>query len=176
MNIDMKKEFIDAVASGDVDNVRLALSNELLLDPRGKSFSEMLEYAKEKLPNLFEANKELDMDVPDKDQWNEEFLFKVKNELDANFSVEKLALYQAVIEVVGKEKASKMNDDEQKHAATSHQEERPNKSNKVVPITVTTGGAILTIVGICAGKTLLSIAGGVVLIGGVLLTVKSLHK
>ena len=53
----MKQTFIESVKSGDVEEVRLALSNELLLDPRGKSFTEMLSYAEANLSNLFEENK-----------------------------------------------------------------------------------------------------------------------
>ena len=55
----MKQTFIESVKSGDVEEVRLALSNELLLDPRGKTFAEMLNYAKANLSNLFEENLDL---------------------------------------------------------------------------------------------------------------------
>ena len=93
----MKQTFIESVKSGDVEEVRLALSNELLLDPRGKTFAEMLNYAKANFSNLFEENKEAGYEVLPKEQWDEDFLFTVKNDLDSNFSVEKLAFYQAVI-------------------------------------------------------------------------------
>lgn len=57
----MKQTFIESVKNGDVEEVRLALSNELLLDPRGKTFAEMLNYAKANFSNLFEENKRLVM-------------------------------------------------------------------------------------------------------------------
>ena len=100
----MKQKFIESVKSGDVRKVRLSLSNELLLDPRGKAFAEMLNYAKANLSNLFEENREARYEVLPKEQWDENFLFTVKSDLDSNFSVEKLAFYQAVIEIVGKDK------------------------------------------------------------------------
>ena len=50
----MEQKFIESVKRGDVKDVRLSLSNELLLDPRGKSFTEMLSYAEANLSNLFE--------------------------------------------------------------------------------------------------------------------------
>ena len=99
----MKQKFIESVKSGDVRKVRLSLSNELLLDPRGKAFAEMLNYAKANLSNLFEENREARYEVLPKEQWDENFLFIVKSDLDSNFSVEKLAFYQAVIEIVGKD-------------------------------------------------------------------------
>ena len=123
----MKQKFIESVKGGDVEEVRLSLSNELLLDPRGKSFAEMLNYAKSNLSNLFEENKEAGYEVLPKEQWDEDFLFTVKNDLDSNFSVEKLAFYQAVIEVVGKEKMASL--DEEEKRAKMHTE-RPRQSQR----------------------------------------------
>ena len=110
----MKQTFIESVKSGDVEEVRLALSNELLLDPRGKTFAEMLNYAKANFSNLFEENKEAGYEVLPKEQWDEDFLFTVKNDLDSNFSVEKLAFYQAVIEIVGKDKMASLDEEDKK--------------------------------------------------------------
>ena len=176
----MKQKFIESVKSGDVEEVRLSLSNELLLDPRGKTFAQMLNYAKDNLSNLFEENKEAGYDVLPKEQWDEDFLFTVKNDLDSNFSVEKLAFYQAVIEIVGKDKMASL-DEEDKNAkmqkSSSHQSrEKAKCSKKTVSMSVTTGGAVLAIAGLCVGKTLLTLLGGAVLIGGVLITINDSRK
>jgi len=176
----MKQKFIESVKCGDVRKVRLSLSNELLLDPRGKSFAEMLKYAKANLSNLFDENKEARYEVLPKDQWNEEFLFKVKSDLDSNFSVEKLAFYQAVIEVVGKEKMASLDKEEKNAKMQTERPQLPQKnakrSRKTVSMSVATGGAVLTIVGLCVGKTLLTLVGGAVLIGGVLVTINDSRK
>lgn len=176
----MKQKFIESVKSGDVRKVRLSLSNELLLDPRGKAFAEMLNYAKANLSNLFEENREARYEVLPKEQWDENFLFIVKSDLDSNFSVEKLAFYQAVIEIVGKDKMASL-DEEEKNAkmqkSSSHQpREKAKRSKKTVSMSVATGGAVLTIVGLCVGKTLLTLVGGAVLIGGVLITINDSRK
>lgn len=176
----MKQKFIESVKSGDVRKVRLSLSNELLLDPRGKAFAEMLNYAKANLSNLFEENREARYEVLPKEQWDESFLFTVKSDLDSNFSVEKLAFYQAVIEIVGKDKMASL-DEEEKNAkmqkSSSHQpREKAKRSKKTVSMSVATGGAVLTIVGLCVGKTLLTLVGGAVLIGGVLITINDSRK
>ena len=176
----MKQKFIESVKSGDVRKVRLSLSNELLLDPRGKAFAEMLNYAKANLSNLFEENREARYEVLPKEQWDENFLFTVKSDLDSNFSVEKLAFYQAVIEIVGKDKMASL-DEEEKNAkmqkSSSHQpREKAKRSKKTVSMSVATGGAVLTIVGLCVGKTLLTLVGGEVLIGGVLITINDSRK
>lgn len=176
----MKQKFIESVKYGDVKKVRLSLSNELLLDPRGKSFAEMLNYAKTNLSNLFEENKEAGYEVLPKEQWNEDFLFTVKNDLDSNFSVEKLAFYQAVIEVVGKEKMATLDDEEEKNKMQAERPHQPQKNTKCgrkrVSMSVATGGAVLTIVGLCVGKTLLTLVGGAVFIGGVLITINDSRK
>ena len=176
----MKQTFIESVKSGDVEEVRLALSNELLLDPRGKTFAEMLNYAKANFSNLFEENKEAGNEVLHKEQWDEDFLFTVKNDLDSNFSVEKLAFYQAVIEVVGKDKMASLDEEEMNakmQKSSSHQPKgKAKRSKKTVSMSVATGGAVLTIGGLCVGKTLLTLVGGAVLIGGVLITINDSRK
>ena len=176
----MKQTFIESVKGGDVEEVRLALSNELLLDPRGKTFAEMLNYAKANLSNLFEENKEAGYEVLPKEQWDEEFLFTVKNDLDSNFSVEKLAFYQAVIEIVGKDKMASLDEEDKKtkmQTSSPHQPKgKARRSQKTISMSVATGGAVLTIVGLCVGKTLLTLVGGAVLIGGVLITINDSRK
>lgn len=176
----MKQKFIESVKSGDVRKVRLSLSNELLLDPRGKAFAEMLNYAKANLSNLFEENREARYEVLPKEQWDENFLFIVKSDLDSNFSVEKLAFYQAVIEIVGKDKMASLDEEEMNakiQKSSSHQPKGKAKcSKKTVSMSVATGGAVLTIVGLCVGKTLLTLVGGAVLIGGVLITINDSRK
>ena len=176
----MKQKFIESVKSGDVRKVRLSLSNELLLDPRGKAFAEMLNYAKANFSNLFEENKEAGYEVLPKEQWDEDFLFTVKNDLDSNFSVEKLAFYQAVIEIVGKDKMASLDEEDKKtkmQKSSSHQPKgKAKRSKKTVSMSVATGGAVLTIVGLCVGKTLLTLVGGAVLIGGVLITINDSRK
>lgn len=162
----MDKDFIKLVDEGNVKSVRMDLSNELLFDPRGETFKEMLTYAKERMTNLFEENMEANYSVPPKEDWNEDFLFKVKNDLDSNFSIEKLAFYQAVIEEVGKDKAKTLDKEEEERK--NRPQPRKKTVVKPVPAAVTTGGAILTIAGMCLGKTFLTLFGGAALIGGVL--------
>lgn len=175
----MDKDFIKDVDEGNVKSVRLDLSNELLLDPRGETFTEMLTYAMGKLPDLFQENKEANYSVPPQENWNEDFLFIVKNDLDSNFSKEKLAFYQAVIEKVGKAKAEELEREEKEPKYKESQSTQPQTKKTVVkpvPATVATGGAILTIIGICLGKTLLTVLGGAVLVGGVLLIINDNKK
>lgn len=171
----MKPDFIQAVEEHNLAKVRISLTNELLLDPRGKTFSEMLSYAMSKLQDLFEDNKESNYIVPPQAEWDEKFLFKVKNDIDFNFSKEKLAFYEQVIKIVGKRKAERIEEEEKRKGSSTiyggeiQQETKRHKINKTYAI-ISAGGATIALIGIAAGKTMLSIIGGVALVvGGVLL-------
>lgn len=186
----MNNEFIKAVEENRVNIVRMMLSNEMLIDPRGKTFSEMLEYAKGKMTSLFEPNEPARFDIPtNKEEWTDEIVSKMKRDLNMNFSIEKLSLFAEMATWVGHDKAEKLDNEEQAKRASGgqrHEETNRHAENKThastAPTTkkrsnahrtasfVTAGGAILTIAGICAGKTLITIIGsGIVVVGGVVL-------
>lgn len=106
----MTQEFRSAVESNNVAYVRMMLSNELILDPRGASFDEMLEFAKGRLRDLFEEEVQCDFEIPvDKEFWNDDVLSKMKRALNINFSTEKLSLYVTIAKHIGAEKAKEMN-------------------------------------------------------------------
>lgn len=170
----MKPDFIKAVEEQNLAKVRISLSNELLLDPRGNSFSEMLTYAMSNLPDLFEENRESNYIVPPEENWDKEFLFKVKNDIDFNFSREKLAFYEKVIQVVGKSKAERLENEEKSKRENGHEDQTSYeighpKINKTYAL-ISAGGATLALIGIAAGKTMLMAIGSAALVvGGVLL-------
>ena len=80
----METEFIKEVESGDLVGVRLSISNELMLDPRGKSFSEMKTFAEAKLTNLYDVDDSTKYSSV-KTDWNEALLFTIKNDLMITF-------------------------------------------------------------------------------------------
>lgn len=175
----MKPDFITAVEEKNLAKVRISLTNELLLDPRGFTFSEMLSFANSRLSELFEGNKEADYTVPPQEEWTEDFLFKVKNDLDSNFSREKLAFYETVVKSVGKNKATSIDQEERtekEKRTTNNLKTKECYINKTYA-TISAGGATLALVGLVAGKTLLTVVGGVVLVvGGVLLFNDNMEK
>lgn len=173
----MDSKFIDAVQSQKLVRVRLALSNELMLDPRGVTFSEMLRYAESSLSSLYQDD---DGKIYDNEQsnWDEGFLYDLKNGLDLNFSREKLALYEAVAKFVLREKAKQMDQDDIKEQSKSLSIQENNSSDqtdsqiniKAIYTSVTIGGTALAITGFCLQKICLASLGLVgAIIGGVLL-------
>ena len=172
----MKVKFIKAVESGDLVSVRLFIANELMLDPRGKSFAEMKNFAEAKFDNLYDPDNAKSYS-PVKTDWNEELLFSIKNDLDDNFSKEKLAVYESVAKYVLKDKAEELDKEEASRSArtttTSNSENTgrsQRRNNKNLYTCITVGGAAIAVTGLCLSRVALASLGlaGVV-IGGILL-------
>lgn len=104
----MTTKFKQKVDAGDIIATRIMIANELMLDPRGDSFHEMLDYASSKLPNLYEAYDGKTIGYADESAWDEDYLSRVKSELNYNFSKERLEYYEKVAKVVLKTKAEEL--------------------------------------------------------------------
>ena len=166
----MKAKFIKAVEGGDLVSVRLFIANELMLDPRGKSFSEMKNFAETKFSNLYDIDDAKSYSSV-KTEWNEDLLFTIKNDLDSNFSKEKLAIYEDVAKFVLKDKAEQLNKEEASRSSSVNAAGRVQKNNKKkLSIGITVGGAAVAVTGLCLSRLALASLGfaGVV-IGGILL-------
>lgn len=86
----LSKEYIEAVEGKDLLSIRLQLKNSLIIDPTGDSFSEMLDYASKRIPNLMDKHDGEEFRNAcewDKDYYNEQTV-KVVN----NFSLERCEL------------------------------------------------------------------------------------
>lgn len=105
--------FVDQVEKNDLTNVRLSLSNELMRHPNGESFSEMLSFARDKLPDLFEEHDGKSYSKNEED-WNQGLFFSVRNDLDRNFSKERLELFKKMSRIVLKEKNEQEDEEEKK--------------------------------------------------------------
>lgn len=187
----MTEEFITAVKSNNLPKVRMMLSNELLLDPRGESFAEMLNFAKDKLSGLFEEEKPSRFSIPaDKTEWTASTLSQMKRDLNINFSVEKLALFEEMAKYLGTDKASSLDEEDriraqkekedkkekEEHASLSKDNTYKKSSKRTTGTIVTGSGAIIGITGLCIKGTLgtiLSIIGGAAVVCGVALLVVS---
>ena len=173
----MEDKYVKAVESGNLGRVRLFLSNELMLDPRGYSFHEMLTFAESKMKDLYEADNG-NRSEKDAALWDKDFLFQLKNELDRNFSQEKLYYYEQVAKQVLKDKARQLHEEEvkQQQQRPENQEGERQTENwfeghkKEVYTGITVGGAVLTTIGLCVSKAALTTLGVVGLaVGGYML-------
>lgn len=121
---------MEAISDGDLLTIRLYLANELLLDPRGKSFNKMRTYAEMNIMNLYETHDGTDFSEVSS-IWDEELLFKLGNDLDSNFSKERLDFFEKVAKIVLKEKAQLMN--EEKRDLSGEEKQKAIESENSVP-------------------------------------------
>ena len=181
----MNSAFISDVESGNLDMVRLSLSNELLLDLRGENYREMLKYASQNLPELFESENRLPpFQYPPKEQWDNNYLNNVKNELDLNFSQEKLKHYEEVVDFVLKNKKQGLKRQESLYGEEDDERENSLKSdmktntsnhsngNTTRNILVTLSGSALALLAAYAPKSLLVSLGVIGAVTGGILLVK----
>lgn len=179
----MKQEFVNAVKEHKLAEVRMMLSNELKLDPRGETFSEMFQYAVDNLPDLLEEEKPMKLNIPGKELWDKDLVLKMKRELNKNFSAEKIALYEEMVKVVYANKAERLNAEKDVDASDKSSKTHRAPSQKTVGKIATGGGALMLTGGIvglvkgtCTVGTILSIAGAAIMVGGVVLISKSNKK
>lgn len=179
----MKEQYIKAVTEGNLWKARMMLADELLLDPRGRTFEEMLAYTKAKLPGLFEADRGSNYKLPpDRNTWDEDLRSIIKQDLISNFSVKKLEEFKKVAMEVGKEKARKLDEEGKgKEEYGNGRKEEPGNEcvdnglkttmdKRTVGTISLCGGAALSIAGLCVGgciaKTLLCLTGGTAIVAG----------
>lgn len=162
----MKAKYIEAVESGNLVRVRLFLANELMLDPRGKSFIEMKRFAESHLSNLYDVDDSKSYSMNESD-WNEDLLFAIKNDLDDNFSKEKLAIYEKIAKKVLKDKAEQLNKKEAARLARTacaydnkvNSTKRNNSSNKRIYTGIIIGSAAVAVTGLCLSREALASLG-----------------
>lgn len=162
----MKRQFKEAVQSNNLISVRLYLTNELLLDPRGKSFEEMLEFAEKYCPELYE-NRDSSFDFQsDTASWNQAYLNSLKNEVDTHFVKKTLLHYKEVVLFVLKDKAEYLGEQEN-NSNRFISEENMDTYKKVACGALIGGGTTLAITGLCVSKALIAEMGlACVAVGG----------
>lgn len=160
----MKTKFKKVVDAGDLLTTRLLLANKVMLDPRGKSFNEMRSYAETAFSNLYDVHDGSSFEE-NKAVWSEDLLFSVKNDLDFNFSRERLDFYYNLAKEVLKDKAAKLDAEDiklaQRQSKTSTNQEEyiyPSDSKKKIHSGITIGGAALTVAGLFIEKTAVAYA------------------
>ena len=166
----MRPKFIKSVEDSNYVRVRISLANELMLDPRGKSFKEMLSYAENKLSDLYETHDGASYSENSED-WNKELLYRVKNDLDYNFSRERVLFYEKIAKYVLQEKAKQLDIEEQEELRKKNNEEiytqtQINETNssedkRKIYTGIAIGGAVVATVGLFTSKivTLFGVAG-----------------
>lgn len=150
----MKKEFIDAIESNDIVTVRLIISNELLLNTKGDTYREMKEYAEANVPDLYEAHDGEQLDIDDANL-SVDLLVQLKNDLDSNFSRERIAVYERVAEIVLRDRVEAEATQERPMQV---EQGKGNKEDLLCGLGLGVGG-LATACGISKGSPLMTLIG-----------------
>lgn len=165
----MRQKFIIAVDEHDLVRVRLLLSNELLLDPRGISFREMLDFAEGKLIDLFQPHDGAILQAA-QETWDQNLLFKVQHELEGNFSRDRLLYYERMAKVVLSEKSEALENEEKTSTPKPILDEDEYTQNgnfgKQIAVGIIIAGIMLLIAGFCVSGTIVITLGGAGVIAG----------
>lgn len=146
-------EFREAVLTGKKMRVRIMLKDMMLIDPTMKQFDEMLDFAGEHIPDLFDEHNGEAFPY-DRSEWNEACLNRQMVTVVNNFSRERIELLRSMVKSIYHGEADNRNVE---HPAQN----TAAITKKQVGIGVAAVGAAVAAAGICAQQGLL-IAGGVV--------------
>lgn len=157
-------DFTQAVQDKKIIRIRIMLKDSLLIDPTSLSFDEMEKYALESGINLYDNHDGESLNY-NLDSWNENFLNIQMVKVVSNFSKERIELLKMMVKHLYKSRVDTINNEK-----TVVKEKRPI-TRKQVGTGVAIGGAALTVAGICASQTALTIGGIVVAAAGVALII-----
>lgn len=160
----MTSSFTNAVNQHDIITVRLSLSDELMLNPHGEEFDIMLQKAEENLSDLYQIDNGKSYQL-DKSLWDKKFLYNLKNDLDTNFSKEKLCLYKKVVSYIYSAESNRHTlnvSDNNVTVGKGPRKRIPQSNNNDIGLLypgLMIGGALIGITGICVSKIALTTIG-----------------
>lgn len=96
-----------AADSRDIDKLRFIFIDSLDVDPTFEKYKEDFEYCKN-IPGLFVSHKELSPFLSDKNKWNEDYWFKIKTDMEENFSIERFNHMRDVAKVFYADKIKRL--------------------------------------------------------------------
>lgn len=172
----MTNQFTETVNAHDLISVRLFLSNELLLDPRGNSFDKMLELAESQCPDLYDDEVSSFEIHKNTNHWNQEYLNDLKNELDAHFTKTILHHYKDVALFVLKDKAIHLEEEERKKSSFAYSEVDKETYEKVAYGALMGGGAAIAVTGLCLSKWAMAGVGVICVVAGGYLVYKLIKE
>lgn len=159
-------EFREAVGSGKKVRVRIMLKDSMLVDPTMRQFDEMLNYALDNIPDLYDEHDGEELKYSSS-EWDKTYLNNQMVAVVSNFSKERVDLLRNMVKFIYRDRAERIRSDAAYKSQTTI-------TRKQVGIGVTATGTVVAVAGVCAHQGLL-IAGGVVVAAvgvGIILTDK----
>lgn len=155
-------DFRKTVQEGNIMRVRIIMKDSLLVDPTGRQYDEMEQYAVDNMGNIYVEHdgEDLKLEVT---AWNKDYLNVQMVAVVNNFSEERIKLLKKMVRYLYKDKIEKNNEE--------NQPSEPIISRKQVGAGVTVVGAAVSVVGMCTAHTALAIGGAIIAVAGVALVI-----
>lgn len=93
-------EFKNAVDSNNIGLVRIMLKDSLMIDPTGKFFDELFNYAQDRLGNELLEKYDGENLIYDKNLWNKKFFNQEMIKLIDNFSIERINFLKEICKFI----------------------------------------------------------------------------
>lgn len=148
--VTLDKKFKEAVERKDTILVRVMLKNSLLLSSSEEDFDDMLNYAKEKLPDLMDAHDGERLKA-EEEEWTRDYLDQQLVRLVSNFSQERIGLLQKMVRKLYPREGEKLNTRAAEVAKIPSRLQYTGQRNRKL-----IGGCIIAVLAIAAGAYLLS--------------------
>lgn len=157
----ISSEFKNAVSQNKLIRVRIILKDNMVIDPTLKGFDEMVRYAENNIPNLYDEHdgEKLDYDMA---AWTKNYMDEQMVIAVNNFSKERIELLKKIVKKVYGVRVKNI------------KEKRINENSASVYITkkqvgkgLAMGGTAVAVVGIVVAETLVVAAGTVAAVAGI---------
>lgn len=162
----LTETFKKAVEENSKVHVRIMLKDAMLVDPSMKNFNEMISYAEQKMPDLYDLHDGEKLKDSEAD-WNRDYMNEQMVAGVTNFSRERISLLKQIIRYLYKDQIPTM-------TVTNNLKQETEKSlssRKVAGGIITVTGAGTMAGGIALSNIPLIVAGGVVAAGGIALII-----
>lgn len=93
--------------SGDINSLRFIFIDSFDADPTFEKYKEDFEYCKN-IPGLFVPHKELTPFTSDQSKWDEDYWFKIKMDMEENYSIERFNHMKEVAKVFYADKIKRL--------------------------------------------------------------------
>ncbi len=161
-------EFKEEVDNGDRLGTRIMLKNVMLDDPSFAMFDEMIQYAEEKIPDLYDEHNGEEFSY-DKTQYTIDYMNTQFVAVVNNFSKERIALLRDVVQYIYADEIKKEQPvgAKQTSGSSTHKNGQNTLTKKQVGAGITAVGAVTALAGICLSEGRVVVAGGVIALAGI---------
>ncbi|MDR0916490.1 MAG: hypothetical protein LBN02_04805 [Oscillospiraceae bacterium] len=159
--------FVKAVSEGNMQAVHRRLADLMPIDPSLHMQDEMLKYAEEKLPNLYQTHDGDELKT-DAESWTEAYYDQERYRLEKNFSRERLNMLRDLTRHMYADVIQREETEARQHQQSAPQQyAKKSGSAKLLGGAAAVVGAAAVAVGVVASSTAVSVIGAVVVVGGI---------